>query len=371
MSPTAPSTSHTSPARRVLSASVLAAAALVPGAVFAHGGEGLTARLAWSAWSLTPEISGPMLLIVIIYVRGALRRRSVAQPPSAARHALFLAGMLALFLSLQSPIDPMGERMFVMHQIQHFLLRMVGPMLIMLSHPQGVLVAGLPDRVRRTLLAPMMRSGALSATFDLFTRPVVAFVLFVLSLYFWQVPSVHNAALLDPMIHWLMHLTMLAAGLLFFAMIFDHRDVPSAPPHFLRILLLFATILANIFLGAITVFKTDVLYTAYDIEGRLFGIAPLSDETIGGLILWVPASMMSVVAILVVVYDWNRTEAKRVRRGHGHAGPRHASAEAWNQNEGRARAVGPSTRFGLLLGLLAVTMFGLVIGTGVFVVSLG
>lgn len=360
------------PVHRLSGVLALAAAALAPVVARAHGGEDLSAHDVWSAWNLTLVISGPILLVLATYVRGAVRRRSVSQPVSVSRHALFMTGMLAFFLSLQSPIDPMGERLFLAHQIQHLLLRMIGPMLVVLSHPQGVLVAGLPDRARRGLAAPLMRSGTLSATFDLLTRPAVAFILFVLSLYFWQIPSVHNAALLNPVIHWTMHLTMLAAGFLFFAMVFGRRDVPSAPPHILRVLLLFATIVANILLGAITVFKTPVLYTAYDIEGRLFGIAPLTDETAGGFVLWVPASMMAIIAIIIVIYDWNLTENRRLRRGDRMSGPKHAVADVPGPDGGdRAHAAAASSRLGLLLGLVALTMFGLIIGTGVFVVSLG
>lgn len=348
---------------------ILAAALVAPAAALAHGGEGLSARAAWSAWSLTPEISGPILLFLMIYMRGAVRRRSVSQPVSATRHALFAGGMLALFLSLQSPIDPMGERLFLAHQIQHLLLRMIGPMLVVLSRPQGVLTAGLPEALRRNLLAPLMANGVVSGLYRRLAGPITAFLLFVLSLYVWQVPPIHNAALLDPAIHWAMHLTMLAAGFLFFAMIFDRRDVPTAPPHFLRIGLLFSTVVANILLGAITVFKTSVLYTAYDIEGRLFDIAPLTDETAGGFVLWVPASMMAVVAIIIVVYDWNLTEEKRLRRGHGMAGP--AAGAGGPDQAGRGHPAEASNRLGLLLGLGALTMFGLIIGTGVFIVSVG
>lgn len=357
------------PPLRLWGALAFAATALAPEAALAHGGEGLTAGAVWFAWSLTPETSGPILLILAVYARGAFRRRSVARPVSVVRHALFATGMLTLFLSLQSPIDPMGERLFLAHQIQHLLLRMIGPMLVVLARPQGVLVAGLPKRARRGVAAPLMKSGALASAYNLLTRPLVAFVLFVLSLYVWQIPLVHNAALLNPLIHWLMHLTMLAAGLLFFAMVFGRRDVPSAPPHLLRILLLFATIVSNIILGAITVFKTTVLYTAYDIEGRLFGIAPLTDENAGGFILWVPASMMIVIAIAIVIHDWNLTEEKRLRQGYGYAGPEY---DARGQGTGDRTLVSPSSkRLGLLLGFTALTMFGLAIGTGVFVVSLG
>jgi len=363
---------RTPPHRRLPRVLAFAVVLLAPVAALAHDGEGLTAGAAWSAWRLTPEISGPILLFLLIYVRGALRRRSVVRSVSGVRHALFVGGMLAIYLSLQSPVDPMGERLFLAHQIQHLLLRMIGPMLVVLARPQGVFVAGLPDSVRHVLVAPLMKSGPLSTTYALLTLPVVAFVLFVLSLYFWQIPSVHNTALLNPLIHWTMHLTMLVAGFLFFVMIFDRRDAPSAPSHFLRIVLLFATIVSNILLGAITVFKTAVLYTAYDIEGRLFGIAPLTDETAGGFVLWVPASMMMIIAIIIVVYDWNLTEKQRLRRGHGISGLKHAAANVSRPNaEDRARVMASSRRLGLLLGLAALTMFGLIIGTGVFVVSLG
>lgn len=357
------------PFRRLPGGLILAAALLTPAAALAHGGEGLSAVSAWSAWSLTPEISGPILVMLVIYVRGAVRRRSVAQPVSVVRHALFASGMLALFLSLQSPVDPMGERLFLAHQIQHLLLRMVGPMLVVLSRPQGVLTAGLPEALRRSIVAPIMAKGAVSGLYRRLTGPVTAFLLFLLSLYVWQVPAIHNAALLNPLIHWAMHLTMLAGGFLFFAMVFDRRDPPSAPPYFLRIVLMLATIVSNILLGAITVFKTTILYTAYDINGRLFGTAPLADEIAGGFVLWVPASMMLIIAIIVVVYDWNLSEKKRLRRGHGIVGQ--AAVAAGPDQAGRGRAAEARNRLGLLLGLGALTMFGLVIGTGVFVVSLG
>ena len=368
MRPDALLPAKTHPIRRLPNGMILAAAVLLPAAALAHGGAGLSAASAWSSRSPTPEISGPILVILAVYVRGAVRRLSVAQPVSAVRHALFAGGMLALFLSLQSPIDPMGKRLFLAHQIQHLLLRMIGPMLVVLSRPQGVLTAGLPEALRRSIIAPIMANGAVSGLYRRLTGPVAAFLLFLLSLYVWQVPSVHNSALLNPLIHWAMHLTMLAAGFLFFAMIFDRRDVPTAPPHFLRIALLFATIVSSILLGAITVFKTTVLYTAYDIKGRLFGIAPLTDETAGGFILWVPASMMAIVAIVIVVYDWNLTERKRLRRGHGMAGP--AAVTVGPDQAGRRHPAEASNRLGLLLGLGALTMFGLIIGIGVFVVSL-
>lgn len=348
-----------------LAALILAAAASASApAALAHGGEDLSQGHVFAAWSLSPGIGLPILIVLAIYLRGAARRRFAAHPPRAGRHILFGAGMLALFLALQSPLDPMGERLFLAHQIQHMLLRMTGPMLIVLARPQAVLVAGLPASLRRRLVVPVMTAGAVAGPYRHLVRPLPAFVVFVLSLYLWQIPRVHDVALRDEAIHWSMHLTMLAAGFVFFAMIFDRRDLPTAPPHFLRIALLFGAIVSNIGLGAVTVFKTAILYSAYDDEpGRLFGMAALADETAGGFVLWVPASMMLIIAILVVVYDWNLTETQRLRRGHGISGGGGAAIPS-----GGATASG---RLALMLGAGALTMFGLVLGTGALLVSLG
>ncbi|HDZ74510.1 MAG TPA: hypothetical protein ENH55_17440 [Aurantimonas coralicida] len=99
---------------------------------------------------------------------------------------------------------------------------------------------------------------------------------------------------------------------------------------------------------------------------------PLTDETAGEFILWVPASMMMIIAIAIVIHDWNLTEEKRLRQGYGYSGPEYAAPEAEGQGNGdRTLVLASSRRLGLLLGFTALTMFGLAIGTGVFIVSLG
>ena len=118
-----------------------------------------------------------------------------ARRRSTARHIAFATGLGAIFLSLQSPIDPMGERLFVAHQVQHLLLRMVSPMLMMLSRPAAIVTAGLPRALRTGILSPMASSGFVGRTYRNLRRPWIATVLFVLSLYVWQVPSTHNAAI--------------------------------------------------------------------------------------------------------------------------------------------------------------------------------
>ncbi len=336
----------------------------------AHGGEALDAAHILSTWNITFEISGLLAFVLIIYLRGARRRNSTSRKTRPLRHVLFMGGILAFFISLQSPLDPMGERLFWAHQLQHFLLRMVGPMLVVLARPQGILISGLPRVLRRQVLGRILGNSFLSGLFGFLMRPWPAFILFVASLYIWQIPSIHTVALLNPALHYTMHITMLLAGLLFFAMIFDHRDSPIGAPFGTRVFLLFATIVSNILIGSVTTLKEVVLYDVYDIQGRLFDMPGLFDESAGGFILWVPSSMMILIGILITMFGWNRIEEQRFARRYEWTGSNTAALEfPETAAELRLKVRDPNRRMGLALAFGAFAMFAIVMTTVITISS--
>ena len=285
-------------------------AVLRPSAAVAHGDRVLGKQSVWDSWAFTPDVVVASLLIGSLYASGLARRSRIAEPSSWWRHAAFVAGLAAIFVALQSPVDPIAEWLFLMHQIQHLLLRTVGPMLIALAWPQGVLVAGLPSPLRRAWLAPIAGRGIVRAIFSAVGHPVVATTIFIGSLYFWQIPRYHNLGLVNEAVHYGMHLSMLLAGLLFFWRVFDRRPAPQGLRYGVRLMMLWLVILANIVIGAYTTIKSAVLYHAYGIQGRLFGYTPLADEQLGGIIIWIPGSMMCVVAVLIVIHTWGRHETR-------------------------------------------------------------
>jgi putative membrane protein len=267
-----------------------------------------------SMWDFGPSVLVPTLLVCAVYVCGLMRRPGVFDE-KPWRNMAFIWGVIAIFLSLASPIDALADHLFFVHQIQHMLIRVVGPMLIALGQPQATLIAGLPRWIRRRVLSPVAGSGLIRSTGRFLTGPVMVTSLFVGSLYIWQWPPLHDLAILNEGVHYAMHLTMLTTGLLFFWRVFDQRPTPKGTRFGVRLMMLWIAVLANIPIGAYITFKTHELYPAYDVAGRLFGMTPLEDEGLGGFIMWAPTSMMMLVALLLVVHAWGVHEtAVQLRR---------------------------------------------------------
>lgn len=283
------------------------------------------------SWSLPADVVIGLVIAAALYGAGLWRHRCRESATSYWKHLSFFAGLAALFLALASPLDALADRLFFMHQVQHLLLQTAGPMLLLLAAPQTLLIAGMPEITRRRVLAPLMSSVAVRKLFGLLTRPWVAAFLLVASLYIWQWPPYHDASVLDTGLHYFMHVTMLAAGLLFYASVFDPRAAPFGPSYGTRIGVLLFAMTANMLLGAGLAIKDRVLYTAYDVVGRPWEFDALADERLGGLIVWIPGSVMCVPAFLVLLRMWGAREAQLdLRRERGIA---HGSAMAQPGNQ--------------------------------------
>jgi putative membrane protein len=337
--------------------------------VFAHGDGTLTEDTIWRSWSFSAEMVLLTALAIVVYVRGMTRIRSGSIGKRRYQAVFFFSGIAAIFLALQSPIDPMAERLFSIHQLQHLLLRMLGPMLLALSAPQGVLIAGLPRNWRRPLFQYIGTKRWVRRVLAVLMNPTFVWVSFIASLYIWQIPAFHNAALYNPVIHYIMHISMLVSGLLFWGLMFDHRDAANTVLHPVRVIMLIGAIVSNILLGALITLKEVVLYTAYDDAGqRLFNIMPLSDEGMGGYIIWVPSSMMCLIAILIIIHGWAKHEARHYARRHNWLSANSVALEFPETAEElwiKVDKVNVSTAF--VLAAISVSMLVVSLGTALIV----
>lgn len=319
-----------------------------------------------------PALS-PVALVVIagmvwLYLLGAARPRLVREHVGPVRHALFATGTVLLIFAFDGPLASAGSRLFAAHQVQHLLIRLLGPMLLVLAHPWPVLCAGLPREMRRVFGRfsglPTARTAA-----RILTRLDVSFALLVGALYFWQVPALHDAAIAIPSLALFAHLSMALAGLNFFTVVLDRRDAPEGAIQSLRLLVLVGVVVSNILLGSLTTMKEVVLYSGYDIAGRLWDFAPLADETVGGYTIWVPSSFVIIAAAILVFNGWNAAEVRRWNARNERTGSNAAALEfPETAYELHLKVADPNRRMGRTLALAAAAMFATVMITATTII---
>ncbi|HKT92224.1 MAG TPA: cytochrome c oxidase assembly protein, partial [Paraburkholderia sp.] len=232
-------------------------------------------------------------------------------------------------------LDYYFEHEFFMHRAQHLVLHHLGPFFIALAYPGAALRAGIPFKWRQRFVRPVLAARPVRVALDIVMHPVVAVGLFVGLIYFWLFSPIHFIAMLDWRLYRVMNWSMVIDGLLFWWLVLDSRPAPPArlsPGK--RVLVVIAAIPPQIVLGAFIFFTPRELYPVYSICGRAFTwLSPMRDQQIGGLLLWIPGSMMSVVGALVALRHWMRLSARGRLQQERRAGVR--DVEGAPPKEGR------------------------------------
>ncbi|MEX3922535.1 cytochrome c oxidase assembly protein [Paraburkholderia sp. BR10936] len=258
-------------------------------------------------WEPSPTVMICTMLAAVLFVRGKRHARV-----SLARQLSFWFGLGALYVVLHTRLDYYFEHEFFMHRAQHLVLHHLGPFFIALAYPGAALRAGIPFRWRQRFVRPALAARPVRVALDIVMHPVVAVGLFVGLIYFWLFSPIHLIAMLDWRLYRVMNWSMVLDGLLFWWLVLDSRPAPPArlsPGK--RVLVVIAAIPPQIVLGAFIFFTPHELYPVYSICGRAFTwLSPIRDQQIGGLLLWIPGSMMSVVGALVALRHWMRLSAR-------------------------------------------------------------
>ena len=296
-------------------------------AAYAHGGvdPGDNVWLAWNTENPLPTLF--LFAAAYLYVNGLGKWDRPSHPVTAWHKASFFSGLLVLFLALQSPIDPLAEHYFSVHQVQHLMIRMIGPMLVLLGAPLTPMLRGLPLWVLQGGVRTLVRQSWVRRAYYRLTNPVLAVGIFLGALYLWQVPFMHNPAVRNDFIHELMHISMLFSGFLFWWLVIDPKPHRSRMHYGLRVLYLGLIVLPNTVLGAAITFSRGVMYQAYGEFPQPIPLDAIIDQQIGGLLLWVVGDMMSIIAAGIVMVMWYQQEQEKDRL---EAAQRAASREAEN-----------------------------------------
>jgi putative membrane protein len=279
----------------------------------AHGGVAPGQNI-WTAWNPDPLPAFGVFMAAYLYLTGLNNWDRPSHPVNGWQRASFFAGLLAIFIALQSPVDALADHLFSVHQAQHALLRMVGPLLILLGAPMTPILRGLPPWVLRRAVRPVVGNPRVRGGYQWLTNPIVTTTLYLGALYLFQVPGPHNLALRNDAFHQVMHTIMLFTGMLFWWVVIDPKPHRSRLHYGLRILYLGLGVIPNTLLGAGITFNTNLLYAGYAEVERISSMSLLMDQQVGGLVLWVAGDMMNIMAAGIVMILWYQRETEQDRR---------------------------------------------------------
>jgi putative membrane protein len=276
--------------------------AMLPRGAWAHTGRAPEPHDLWSSWTLSPVVIAGLALAVWCYARGVRRLwRSAGAGRGIApwRVACFAGGILAVAVALLSPIDAVAIALFAVHMTQHMLLVVVAAPLLLAADPGLATLWAFDVGARRRVAAWWRRARVLPAVWRTLRRPVVAWTLHVGMLWLWHVPTLYGAALRDERVHVTEH-----AAFFLTALVFWYPVVERARQRFrigTAVLYLFGAGLQCTLLGAAITFARHPWYVGHYGTTAAWGLTPLEDQQLAGLIMWIPAGLAYLVALVPCV----------------------------------------------------------------------
>ncbi len=273
------------------------------------------------SWSIPWLPATALLITAWIYLRGwRLLHRQVPLRFPRWRAMCFLGGLLAIFVSMSSPLDAFASFLLLSHMAQHLLLTMVAPPLLWLGAPQLPMLRGLPRRFVVTAITPFILWPLMKKAVHTVTHPAVCWSLFVTSNVVWHIPALYEVALRSEAWHNIEHASFLGTALLFWWPVIQPWPSRARWPRWTMIPYLLLADLQNTALAAFLSFQDRVLYSTYETAPRLFGISALDDQAGAGALMWVPGSLAFILPAGFIA--WQFLSPKRAVRPSEHAKPK-------------------------------------------------
>jgi putative membrane protein len=275
---------------------------LLPAVAAAHPEGALRPAEFWRTWTLDPWVIVPMLASAWLYARGLRRlwaRAGVGRGVRRWQAWCFAAGQGALFIALVSPLDSLGGALFSAHMLQHVVLMIVAAPLLVLGVPLIPFLWALPP-VWRARVGGWTRLPLVRRVWRPLSRPVGAWTLHAAAIWVWHAPALYQATLYSEGVHIAQHASFFLTALLFWWAAADLGRRSSGRFGF-GVLFVFTTAVHSSILGALLTFSLVLWYPVYAERTAAWGLTPLEDQQLGGLVMWVPAGIIYVVAALALL----------------------------------------------------------------------
>lgn len=287
-----------------------------------HGGHGMHTDLPpfTLGRGLAPDGGDPFflagcLLLLALYGWGVLRLRKRGDRWPVGRTVAFATGVLTVGMVMCTGLDDYGMVMFSVHMVQHMVLSMLSPLLLLLGAPVTLALRTLPTAGRgrvgpRELLVRLLHSRLLRIV----THPAFTLPLFIASLYGLYFSPLFDFLMGSRAGHLAMMLHFLGVGLVFFWPIMGVDPGPHRPGHVMRMLELFAGMPFHAFFGIAVMMASEPLVTTFLHPAASLGVDPLGDQTAAGGIAWAFSEIPSVVVLVALLFQWYTSEQRQARR---------------------------------------------------------
>ncbi|MFD5390560.1 cytochrome c oxidase assembly protein [Streptomyces sp. NPDC056669] len=286
-----------------------------------HGGHGMTMDLPPFTLARGLEFGGdPFFLVGCVLALGLygwgvarLWRRGDAWP--VGRLVSFVLGVLTIAVAMCTKLNDYGMVMFSVHMVQHMIISMVSPILLLLGAPVTLTLRALPAAGRgrkgpRELLVALLHSRYMR----IISHPAFTIPLFIASLYALYFTPLFDFLMESKAGHIAMMVHFLAVGLVFFWPIMGVDPGPHRPGYVMRMLELFAGMPFHAFFGIALMMASEPMVGVYEHPPARLGIDALSDQTWAGGIAWAFSEIPSVIVLVALVYQWYKSEQRQARR---------------------------------------------------------
>lgn len=273
-----------------------------------------------SDWHIEPTIVVGLVVAAALYLRGARysRRAGLARHLVWWRACAFAAGLLVVFLALDSALDAAADTALTAHMVQHELLVMLAAPLLLVGAPLWPIWRAVPLSARRATLGWAIerrwprRVGHLLGV--VFFGPAQALALFVAGFSVWHIPALYDAALANDTLHAVEHVTFLAVALLFWAQVLPSRPLRPRLSYAMRLVYLGVAGLYSSVMGSVFMFSTAPFYPHYVAEqssGAGGAAAALVDQHLAGSAMDIPGVLVLFVAMSALLWLWLRDDERQ------------------------------------------------------------
>ena len=269
----------------------------------------------YSFLSIDPVSALLLLIIAVCYFRGSRKiGKRIASKQQEYRRQVrwFWFGWLTLAIALISPIDSIGEQLFSVHMVQHEMLMMIAAPLLVLSRPEQTILRGGQGFLTPIFHGLTGRSPRMLRFYRQLATPLWGWLIHFFGLWLWHLPFLLNASLTSSWVHSLQHATFLLIAWVFWYSVFrlDKSNSMSA------VISLFTTGIHASLLGALLTFSPSIWYSPYAHTTQQWGLSPIEDQQLGGLIMWMPAGIVFIAAALVTLARLLRSNTQGNQASH-------------------------------------------------------